>query len=1186
MTEGNKKQYIADVRVMNYLLQAIPNDIYNSVDACKNAKKMWKRIKRLMHGSVITTHARHSRLMDEFNKFAAKERESLDSVYERLTTRVNIMDRNNVRPITMAINTMFLNCLQPEWVQFEPHVLASRAKKAAKNHDPLALIAHSHASSSHSHANSSYSPQSYYVTHPPYVVDYDDEYQGELQGDSQEHKLTTAMMLLARAISQKFSSPTNNRLRYGGNANKNAGRNRNQLFNAGNGSDESNQIVQRVPRTDSTPRKANVQCYNCNEKGHFARDCQKPKVRDAKYFREQMLLAMKDEAGSHLSNEENDFMLDNAYGEESLDELTASVMLMARLQPADGNTDTVPSYDEKAVSQVHDSSKAYEQMSHVKRKTIIQTTNDDQIDSSIIFDDPYVDNNGGTSKHDSIAHEEYHEMQMLTYNVQREAENKKRLNNDLKKQKDLLQQELETFKDRVKIFESPTVQCSKYKETCDDLERESRNDKDTIDRLLKEKDKIQNIVDLEEKLSSHDRIVYKMGQSLQTIHMLGKKPNKVYDPFLKAGLGYQNPKRLKKAIAAQPKMYDADMLHSDKLIIDSPDSEETLEDADESRIKMRNKMVQINYDKVIQLVLWIVDSRCSKHMAGNLQLLRNFVEKFMGTVRFGNDQFAAITGYIDYVQGNLTICHVYYVEGLGQYMLVGQFCDGDLECYNCNEKGHFARVYQKLKVCDAKYFREHMLLTMKDEAGSYLSNKENDLMLDNAYGEESLDELTAFVMLMARLQPADGNTDTMPSYDEKAVSQCVAHHALSRKSSVKRALFTSPLAAQSKNLGATPIVTKSRLSVAKTPTATSKVIPLVLWIVDSGCSKHMTSNLQLLRNFVEKFIGTIRFGNDHFAAIIGYRDYVQGNLMICHVYYVESPRHNLFLVGQFCNGDSEVAFHSSMCYVRNLEGNDFITGSRDSNLYTISMSEMVASSPVCLMSRATSTKSWLWYRQLSYLNFGTINQLTSNDMVDGLLKFKYNKDHLEYYATSSQEVSDDSAANTTDNDHTSSCSSIVVDQDDAPQIVSSSDEQVATAPNSPVMNEVADEFVQEDVADFDGNMFHDAPQTPEFEVAESSSTYQDPSNMHQFHQQHRSTDRWTKNHSLEQVIGDPSKPIETMQDELNQYKHLDVWELVKCLVGRNIIAVNGFGKTRLMLKTQLFGTSLIWLPKDTIKRRE
>ncbi|GJS65223.1 putative ribonuclease H-like domain-containing protein [Tanacetum coccineum] len=332
-----------------------------------------------MFGSDVTSHVRQSRLMDEFDKFIAKEGESLESVYERLTMLVNIMDCNNVHPIPVSINTKFLNYLQPEWskyvtmvrhtqtsstvsydmlydslVQFKPHVLASKARKAAKNHDPLALLAQSNASSSQSHAHSSYPPQTYYVTHPSLVVDYEDKYQGELQGDSQEDKLTTFMMLIARSITQKFSTPTNNRLHtssntrnqsviqdgrvdiqtknagYSGNGNKNAGRqSRNQAFNAGNRNDDSNQIVKLVPRTESTPGKAKVQCYNCNEKGHYARDCQKPRVCDVKYFREQMLLAMKDEAGRNLNNKENDFMLDTSYGEETMEELTVAVMLMA-----------------------------------------------------------------------------------------------------------------------------------------------------------------------------------------------------------------------------------------------------------------------------------------------------------------------------------------------------------------------------------------------------------------------------------------------------------------------------------------------------------------------------------------------------------------------------------------------------------------------------------------------------------------------------------------------------------------------------------------------------------------------------------------------------------------------------------------------------------------------------------------
>ncbi|GJV21067.1 hypothetical protein Tco_1370087 [Tanacetum coccineum] len=139
--------------------------------------------------------------------------------------------------------------------------------------------------------------------------------------------------------------------------------------------------------------------------------------------------------------------------------------------------------------------------------------------------------------------------------------------------------------------------------------------------------------------------------------------------------------------------------------------------------------------------------------------------------------------------------------------------------------------------------------------------------------------------------------------------------------------------------------------------AKNKVVQIVLWIVDSGCSKHMTGDRSLLENFVEKFIGTIGFGNDHFAAITGYGNYVQGNITVCHVYYVEGLRHNLFSVGEFCDGDLEVAFRLKTCYVRNLEGDDLLTGARESNLYTISISDMAASSPVYLMSKATSTKA-------------------------------------------------------------------------------------------------------------------------------------------------------------------------------------------------------------------------------------
>ncbi|GKD55769.1 retrovirus-related pol polyprotein from transposon TNT 1-94 [Tanacetum coccineum] len=373
-----------------------------------------------------------------------------------------------------------------------------------------------------------------------------------------------------------------------------------------------------------------------------------------------------------------------------------------------------------------------------------------------------------------------------------------------------------------------------------------------------------------------------------------------------------------------------------------------------------------------------------------------------------------------------------------------------------------------------------------------------------------------------------------------------------------------------------------------------------------------------------------------------------------------------------------VAFRSKTFYVQNLEGDDLLTGSRESNLCTISISELVASSLVCLMSKATSKKSWLWHRRLSHLNFGTINQFTSKDLVDGIPKFKYNKDHLcivhntliartpqqngvvecrnctlveaartmliflktlkflwdeaiatacftqnrsiihtrslcylikdhddlrkmkpkadisifigysessqgfciynrrtkklmemihakykeliamasecnnlgpsfnclnfqdssedsqsipsktdldnlfsplfeEYYSTSTLEVSDNSTANTLDNEDTLLSSSIVIEEDEAPQILSSSVEPVVTEPNTLVSNENADELVQKDIAKLNGNFFYNPLHTLVFEEADSSSTYEDPLNVHEFHQTHRSSDMWTKNHPIEQV---------------------------------------------------------------------
>nr|GEY03802.1 retrovirus-related Pol polyprotein from transposon TNT 1-94 [Tanacetum cinerariifolium] len=172
------------------------------------------------------------------------------------------------------------------------------------------------------------------------------------------------------------------------------------------------------------------------------------------------------------------------------------------------------------------------------------------------------------------------------------------------------------------------------------------------------------------------------------------------------------------------------------------------------------------------------------------------------------------------------------------------------------------------------------------------------------------------------------------------------------------------------------------------------VVQIVLWYLDSGCSKHMTGDRSRLINFVKRFIGTLKFGNDHFGAIMGYGDYVICNSVISGVYYVEGLGHNLFFVRQFCDSNLEVAFQKHSCYVQDTDGVELIKGSRWSNLYTISIEDMMKSSLICLLSKASKNKSWLWHRRLNHLNFGTINNLSRKDLVRGLPRLKFEKDYL------------------------------------------------------------------------------------------------------------------------------------------------------------------------------------------------
>ncbi|GJZ82934.1 integrase, catalytic region, zinc finger, CCHC-type containing protein [Tanacetum coccineum] len=343
--------------------------------------------------------------------------------------------------------------------------------------------------------------------------------------------------------------------------------------------------------------------------------------------------------------------------------------------------------------------------------------------------------------------------------------------------------------------------------------------------------------------------------------------------------------------------------------------------------------------------------------------------------------------------------------------------------------------------------------------------------------------------------------------------------------------------------------------------------------------------------------------NDQIARIMGYGDYQLGNVIISRVYYVEGLGHNLFSVGQFHNADLEVAFRKNTCFIHNLEGVDLLLGSQYTNLYTISLDNMLKSSPICLLSKESKTKSWLWHRRLSHLNFSTMNKLAKDGLARGIPRLKFQKDHLCSACAlgKSKKSSHQSKAEDTNQEklyllHIDLCGPMRVasingkssgpglrymtpapsstglgsnpvsqqpcmppirddwdrlfqpmfDEYFNPPLISISLVQEAAAPraevlaDSPVSTSIDQDAPSKRIPSSQEHEqspiisqgFEDSPKTPTFhddplnEPPQEDSTSQgSSSNMRQLHTLFEHLGRWTKDHPIENVIGDPSRSV-------------------------------------------------------------
>ncbi|GJY11592.1 hypothetical protein Tco_0380901 [Tanacetum coccineum] len=301
-------------------------------------RAVWERVERLMRGTIQNKVDRETRFNNEFDQFVDEPGEVLlltEDSYDNL-----------------------FDYLQ----QFGKLVNASRAKNVEKSYDPLALMAH-----------------------PSSVVDYDDDYQGDAVPNTSDDPFTSSMILLARAITQRFSNPTNNRLRT-------SSITRNQAIFQGD--------------------RVNIQSKNS---GNDSRNIRRS------YVQEEII------EGVILTDEQNDFLFADASRMEEIEELSANICLMAIIQPANIDFDAGPSYDSAFL--------------------ISESIYDDQIDSNIIFDEPNGDVNSSSVENDNNAQESY-ELEQLAKNAYKEAEKQQIITKKVQQQNTVLTKQLESYKEK------------------------------------------------------------------------------------------------------------------------------------------------------------------------------------------------------------------------------------------------------------------------------------------------------------------------------------------------------------------------------------------------------------------------------------------------------------------------------------------------------------------------------------------------------------------------------------------------------------------------------------------------------------------------------------------------------------------------------------------------------------------
>nr|GEY38473.1 integrase, catalytic region, zinc finger, CCHC-type, peptidase aspartic, catalytic [Tanacetum cinerariifolium] len=901
-TIEKKKTRKIDRLARSLLIQGLPNGIYSLIDSNETAKDLWDALERQMHGSKYGEQDRKAAILYECETFKANEGEQLLDTYLRYLQYGTLM-RKTKNLMDINIDALY-NILKQNQGDVND-ALGYKKKDVVINSDPLALSANK----------------------------------------KQE---------FVKSDDKKEDKKANEKKR----------------------------------------DMSKVKCYNCKKERHFAKDCKKAKVKDYNYYKTKMLLAKKDSDEQVLLADDQAWMeiYDNSINyslfvnNDDDQEIFHDAIESASENFIKNHIDSQKDYDKSEVD--HND---YKEKEHLVDKLIrkfnrkiakcqkrIEKANQQSKDFE-------HQNKDLQEKYDVLINQvNTFEEQNNVFNEQIKVLNEK--NADLLDQTNVLKDQLQVKhvvidthvechekyaklekeiyeymirysalfdndKQHMKQIADQEVLFAKMSVELVELDKHVRDLKNTAlekDFKISELEECVCNKNLEiekylERLNVCENKLHKMGQTNQTIHIIMPSKDNLYNG--RKGIGFENPSYFEKAKDLRSTLYDEKVVGLgslkpyvpnvilEKIIIDLEDEVVSLLEKEKENLKTIDSLKSNGFESTKNAI-----SKSENQCENDCLEVEKECDKVENPKVIAPGLFKlSVSHNVSPISMSKTSCDSNNVEiKLKRKRRKRKSSkQNDKQVKNDVSRANSDFVYfSDLDIFSSVRRPKHSGVIWKEKWSSNTSNVD----LYSVSHSKLNKMLTIFSQRIVVMMCDVFDDNNFFIFDDKSVIISPIN-----KMPLRKKPYDSLNVRSKRNLNKSLPRTVHKWLLKLQPLAEPiakwilRIIQICLWIIDLGYSKHMTSNRALLTNFVEKFLGTVRFGNNDFAVIAGYGDMVIGSMTIKNVYYVEGLGHNLFTVRQFCDKSLEVAFRKSTCFVRNEDGVDFLTSDCSSNLYIIAL---------------------------------------------------------------------------------------------------------------------------------------------------------------------------------------------------------------------------------------------------------